>query len=260
MDRNGLDSTIYLYSYKAKVSGEVDGPGKKAVKTILKNVKSIMEANGLKGFKYKVIDQEDFTSGKLKIDPSDGILGITGTNGGESAVGASFSFPNQAAVPQKDGFPGSWLSTSQYKEFAKKTNSDYLALTSIGAAHEILHQYLFKANDMFGLNKQGNIHTDFSLNLNSTGNKTLNYLSTIKINSQNLLSHTTEGKVAYIQKFQVVYINGYFNAMKAGANPSGADAGKSGNLQHLFPNSKGSLLNKQIEGLKSWIGMMTREN
>jgi hypothetical protein len=113
---------------------------------------------------------------------------------------------------------------------------------------------------MFGLNKERNIHNNILLNLNSTGNETLDYLSTVKINSQNLLSHTTEGKIAYIQKFQVVYINGYFNAMKAGANPSGSDAGKSGTLQHLFPNSKGLLINKKIEGLKSFIGLMTREN
>ncbi len=183
-----------MYSYKSKVTGStVEGPGKKAVTKILNNVKRIMEANGLTGFKYKVIEQEDFTSGRLKLDPSDAILGITGSSGGESSNGESYSYPNQVAVPKKDGFPGSWISTYGYKNFAQKTKSDYLAITSIGAAHEILHQYIFKANDMFKLNETG-IHFDLTLNLNATGNRTLNYLSTANINSANLLSHTTEGK------------------------------------------------------------------
>lgn len=100
IDNDGRDSTIYMYSYKSKVAGSVvEGPGKKAVTKILNNVKRIMEANGLTGLKYKVIEQEDFTSGKLKLDPSDAILGITGSNGGESSNGESFSYPNQAAVP-----------------------------------------------------------------------------------------------------------------------------------------------------------------
>lgn len=85
-------------------------------------------------------------------------------------------------------------------------------------------------------------------------------MSTANINSANLLSHTTEGKIAYIQKFQVVYINGYFNALKAGLRPSGADANKPTTLRYLFPNSNGYLLGVKIEGLKSWIRMMTTEN
>ena len=252
-DINGADSTVYMFSYQAKNKGtSVDGPGKQITSKILNNVKKIFEANGINNLKYKIIDQKAFMSGKIKLDPSDAVLGIIGSSGMESEGGSYINAGGNTEPspdPQKFGFPHySYLAGNDH---AAKSNSDPVATTSIAAAHEVWHQYLLKADKVFfGNNSPSSNHFDESYNLNATGYKLGSYLEQNKITSQTLLAHTNENTIGYITAWQRVYVHGYFKAINSGVSTYGNDAGKTSTWKYVFQTS-GWLFNTQLRGLKS---------
>ncbi len=257
VDKNGSDSTIYLFSYKSKVPGaSVDGPGKAETKKILKNVKKIFEANGFNDFQYKYVRQEDFVSGKLKLDATDVILGVVGSTGLESEGGSYIGVDGKIPVASK-GFPAPHYSYYAGTLHAAKSKSNIAATVSFGVAHELLHQFLLKADKVFGLNRSGNgIHWDVNANLNATGYKTGTYLESNQITNENLISHTTANKIGHIVQWQKAYITGYLRAVNAGVSPTGSDGGKESTLKHIFPGSSTELFKVEVQMLKHLINMM----
>ena len=257
-DKNGSDSTVYLYSHTSKVSGSAaNGPSKGEMKKILNNIRNIYKANGLKHLKFKLINEKDFTSGMLKLDPSDAILGITGVGVGNEE-GKSYINENGNTLPgtttgENFGFP--YYSTSSAVSRASIKKSDPLALVAIGAAHEILHQYLLKADKLFfGTSELAKDHYDEKINLNATGVKMGTYEVKYQI-GQSALKQANEGTVTYIMEWQKIYITGYFKAINAGIKTNGNDAGKESTFKYIF-NSSGILFKMQMSGLRSFRSLM----
>jgi hypothetical protein len=260
MDRNGADSTVYLFSHQSKDKGSsANGPSSRDMKKILKNVKKINEANGINNLKYKIVSEDDFNSGKLKLDPSDAILGVTGIGFYDGTEGESYINANGNTLPgkttgKKFGFP--FYSTYQMSQRALNTKSDPISAISFGVAHEILHQYLAKADKVFfGDNPPSGDHYDMFFNLNATGYKLATYTNTNRINQSTILTHTNQNTIGYIAVWQRIYINGYFKAINAGVSTAGNDAGKESSFKYIF-NSSGYLFKMQMQGLLSFRNSM----
>ncbi len=260
-DKNGADSTVYIFSHSGKVKSSLDGPGKKIAEKILKNVQTIFEANGIKNLKYKTIDESDFLSGKIKLDATDAIVGIIGSNGGRSE-GGSYISPNGIISPGLEGsdyFRFPYYSFSAGSDHASVSSSDNTTATSFGVAHEILHQYIMKADKVFyGYKAPSGDHYDETINLNATGYKLGTYLRTHQINSKTILQHTTENTIGYITRWQRIYITGYFRALSNGVDNDGKDAGKESSWKYIFQSS-GWMFKTQLDGLNNFRSSMVED-